>query len=172
MAETTMTFHRYEAIATLVKYGNLYKTKNDRDHFYWVPKGDDVRYAITGEEEIAWLISEGLADVAEYDPMLVHGKIVPNDKTKKLLENHGLTAESPGVGGHLSHCCLERHGCKYSDEFCPVETKMFPPDSSSCGACYEDDAMDADTVSYLSDIALIQELESRGYTITSPKEEE
>jgi len=169
---TTMTFDRYEAIATLVKYGNLYKTKNDRGDAYWVPKGEDVRYAITSEDEIEWMLSEGLADVAEYDPMLVLGKLVPNDKTKNLLENHGLTAESPGVGGHLSHCCLTRHGCKYSDEFCPVETKMFPPDYPSCGACDEDDAMDDETVDYLSSRAMINELESRGYTVTGSEEDE
>lgn len=160
-----MTFRRYRGLARLVKYGNMYKIKDDRDFTFWSSKGDHVPLAFTHEDEIQWLISQGLADLAEHDPVLALGKVVPTDKAQNRLENHELTVTSPGVGVHLSHCCLERHGCKYGDEFCPVATKMFPP-SSTCGACYEDDEMDDETVNLLSDTCLINELVGRGYTVT------
>jgi hypothetical protein len=165
-----LTFDLYEALASLVKYGNLYHRKEDRRDglpTYWQSVTEDrPHHPLVNSETVGELVVQGLAQRAEHDPLFSLGKVVPTDEAQAALEAIVLTRETPGVGGHLSHCCLRRHGCKYSHEFCPVETGVLPPDSDMCGACYEDDAMRDQELEMFDDDDLINEIESRGYTVT------
>lgn len=176
-----MNFFQYEALAHLVKYGNLYQlrvidwaAKTEETHEYWRSQdpedpGDHLKLIQT--KDVEWLLKNYLARPVDFDPLLVRGKIVPTDKARERLKNHGMTPETEGVGVHLSHCCLKVHGCKYGHEFCPVVIKMFPPDSDKCGACYESEQWrDEELAGYESD-ELIQELESRGYTVVEKERE-
>jgi hypothetical protein len=165
-----ITFDYYTALASLVKHGNLYRRKEDRDRnlpAFWNSVTEDKMFhpSITSDV-VGELVVRGLAERADHDPLFSLGKVVPTDKAQAALEAIVLTRETPGVGGHLSHCCLHRHGCKYSHEFCPVETEVLPPDSDRCGACYEDDAMMDEELGLYADQDLINEIESRGYTVT------
>lgn len=172
-----MTFRQYAALAALAKYGNLYQlrvieypAKTEETHEWWRPMDPDnpKRYhKQVHDDDVRWLLERGYAEATpDFDFMFARGKVLPTDAGRGRLENHGLTPESEGVGVHLSHCCLTKHGCKYSDEFCPVETRMFPPDSERCGACYEDDAWRDDELHSYADEDLINELETRGYAVT------
>lgn len=175
---TEMTFDQYEALAHLVKYGNLYHLSTiehpngvDRVDTWWRsqdPEDPGDHLKLIHNETVKWLQDNYLSRPADFDPLLVRAKVVPTDKGRERLENHGLAEESEGIGVHLGHCCLRSHGCKYGDEFCPVVTGMFPPESDKCGACYEDEAMDRDSLKGHSDDALINALEDRGYTVTRP----
>ena len=174
--EKMMTFRRYQGIACLVKYGNMYKARTERksDWQIWHSLADGGKAQPTShdDEAVEWLIRQGLADRADYDPAACLGKVIPTAKAAARLKDDGLTVESPGVGAHIGHCCLMgRHGCKYCDEFCPVVTKRFPPESERCGACYEDDYMTDEALGHYSDDELAGELVSRGYTVTDPKDE-
>jgi len=177
-----MTFRQYEALAALAKYGNLYQlrvidypAKTEETHERWRPVDpDDPKgyHKQVHDDVVRWLLERGYAEATgDFDAMFSRGKVLPTDAGRARLENHGLTRDSKGVGTHLSHCCLTRHGCKYGDEFCPVVTGMFKPDSDTCGACYEDDSMDEESVGFMPDYILINELQSRGYVVTGDPEE-
>ncbi len=175
-SDDKMTFARYEALAHLVKYGNLYQLRViergrgvEETHDWWraVDPDDPQGYRkMVGAEDVRWLVERGYAEASpDFDWMFARGKVLPTDAGRARLQDPGLTRESDGVAVHLSHCCLEVHGCKYGNEFCPVETRLLPPDSPRCGACYEDDMYRDDELNSYSDRDLIEELEHRGYLV-------
>jgi hypothetical protein len=178
-----MTFRRYAALGHLVKYGNLYhlrtvqypaKTEEVTDMWRATDAENRGEYIQTvWDDEVQWLLRQELAQAVEsFDPLFMRGKVVPTERAKERFENPGLTPESPGIGVHIGHCCLRRHGCKYSDQFCPVATEMFPPESDRCGACYEDDAMTDEALEHYDDDELIGELVHRGYMVTKEEDDD
>lgn len=166
-----VTFKYYEALASLVKYGNLYHLKETTGtlvHRTWRAKDEhDGHHPGVSSDVVGELVVQGLAERAHHDPLFAEGKVVPTVKAQEALDGVVLTRDTPGVGVHLSHCCLRVHGCKYGHEFCPVETKLLPPDHEKCGACYEDDEWDDGLEGYGSE-DLADELRRRGYSVTAP----
>ena len=173
-----ITFNQYEALAYLVKYGNLYHLRQlelpavtEEATKWWRtidPDQPEKYFCLVNDEDVYWLLKEGYAETGHFDPNFARGKVIPTDAAVERFENHGLISESEGVGVHLGHCCRD-HGCKYSREFCPVESKLFPPDSGGCAICYEDEQMDGAMVEGISDAVLIHELEARGYRVERPE---
>lgn len=165
-----VTFDLYAALASLVKYGNLYRPKEEGmgpEHMLWRAVTDDgYRHPAVRSEIVEELVVQGLAKRADHDHLFALGKVVPTEKAQAALEKIVLTPETEGVGSHLSHCCLRRHGCKYSHEFCPVETEMLPPVYERCAACHEDDHMRDEELATYETEDLIHEVQSRGYTVT------
>lgn len=167
-----LTFDLYAALASLVKYGNLYHLTEHLGSIKvepWrslLPEPDGRHHPSWDSETVGELVVRGLAERARHDPLQALGKVVPTSKAAETLEGIVLTRETPGVGVHLSHCCLRKHGCKYAHEFCPVETKLLPPDHERCGACYEEEEWDNGLKEYASE-DLADELRRRGYDVTA-----
>jgi len=170
-----MNYKRYVALNFLVAYGNLYhlltieypaKVAEVTD--VWraqAAPGSEHRYISTvRDEHVRWMLEMGYARVAEHDPLFARAKVVPTPEGRLRLQQHGLTAESEGVGVHIGHCC-EKHGCKYADEFCPVASGMFKQDHP-CESCSWSQERENEVLDEMSDEDLVDELVSRGYTVT------
>jgi len=168
-----ITFDLYAALSSLVKYGNLYHLA-DEHGFSKVERWRSLVQEPVSRHRPSWvsemvgeLVVCGLAERAPHDPLQALGKVVPTTRGAEVLESIVLTRETPGVGVHLSHCCVRKHGCKYVHEFCPVETKMLPPDHERCAACYEEEEWENGLEEYGSE-DLVDELRRRGYDVAGP----
>lgn len=92
------------------------------------PKQINEHPAITPEKRSELMALAKKIDAEEKDEIIAKGKILfeQHEKKKKFdFEKNGDV--------HTAHCCIA-HGCKYSDEDCPVATGK-KPQEHTCEIC-------------------------------------
>jgi hypothetical protein len=67
------------------------------------------------------------------------------------------------IGTHVTHCCL-RHGCKYSEAECPVETKTHEQEFA-CPYCTSSATLEARIKETEEELEWSRSLEAKGIRI-------
>jgi hypothetical protein len=86
----------------------------------------------------------------------------PREEVLALIDKH-MPLEDYGV--HRTHCC-KKHGCKYSNDNCPVASGEIVQ-SHACEFCHDDEE-DGSNVVYLIEKAWLDPMENRNSTGYSP----